>query len=435
MKIRFVIIRVWVVRMDKDIVPDLLKAIQEEFEKDRIDSKNIKRLLKLLNDNNETYINANEYAIEIGELLSKVLNKHIRKEILPDGKMYFNIADRILNETLKNNYELIADYAENVQAQLNKKADISLKAKRPQINQDRIDSLVNKLVSKDDFEAVRFILKEPIVNFSQSIVDDAIEVNVDFHAKVGMAPKIVRTAVGKACKWCRKLEGIHDYHSLKNEDVFHRHDNCRCTVDYFPGEGKKQNVWTKQERKIAKNSAQRKKHQFEDIKANNHKSDSAEYKKMIEVLGKDNMPVSVAKFQDMKYNDSEDYKLVNGYMKSVEKGEISPLIGFEYFKAYHNELSKSLVGATLSNGMEIKEVSFHFTARSIGTHNWASPNNSAEIMKRLNHRHVPLNDILECISNGKIKRETTNSILFELPGKCLVSYNPINHKLIQCNPK
>ena len=68
--------------MDKDIVPDLLKAIQEEFEKDRIDSKNIKRLLKLLNDNNATYINANEYAIEIGELLSKVLNKHIRKEIL-----------------------------------------------------------------------------------------------------------------------------------------------------------------------------------------------------------------------------------------------------------------------------------------------------------------------------------------------------------------
>lgn len=293
--------------MDKDIVPDLLEAIQSDFENERLDSKKIQHLLKLLEGNSATYLEANDYAIEIGELLSKVLNRHITAEILPDGKMYFNIADRVLNETLKNNYELIADYAETVQAQLNKKADISLKAKRPQINQDRIDSLVNKLVSKDDFEVVSFILKEPIVNFSQSIVDDAIEVNVDFHAKVGMAPKIIRTAVGKACKWCRSLEGIHDYHSLKNEDVFHRHDNCRCTVDYFPGEGKKQNVWTKQERKIAKNSSQRKKHQFEDIKANNHKSDSAEYKKMIEVLDKENMPVSVAKFQDMKYNDSERY--------------------------------------------------------------------------------------------------------------------------------
>ncbi|MDT2797082.1 polymorphic toxin type 50 domain-containing protein [Enterococcus cecorum] len=294
--------------MNKDIVPDLLEAIQSDFENERLDSKKIKHLLKLLEENSATYLEANDYAVEIGELLSKVLNRHITAEILPDGKMYFNIADRILNETLKNNYELITDYAENVQAQLNKKAEISLKAKRPQINQDRIDSLVNKLVSKDDFEAVRFILKEPIVNFSQSIVDDAIEVNVDFHAKVGMAPKIIRTAVGKACKWCRKLEGIHDYHSLKNEDVFHRHDNCRCTVDYFPGEGKKQNVWTKQERKIAKNSSQRKRHQFEDIKANNHKTDSAEYKKLLEVLGKDNMPVSVAKFQEMKYNETERYE-------------------------------------------------------------------------------------------------------------------------------
>lgn len=293
--------------MNKDIVPDLLEAIQSDFENERLDSKKIQHLLKLLEENSATYLEANDYAIEIGELLSKVLNRHITAEILPDGKMYFNIADRVLNETLKNNYELIADYAETVQAQLNKKAGISLKSQRPQLNQERIDSLVNKLASKDNFDFVKFVLLEPIVNFSQSIIDDAIEANVDFHAKVGMSPKIIRTAVGKACKWCKSLEGIHDYHRLKNKDVFRRHDRCRCTVDYFPGDGKVKNVWTKQERTIAKNSGQRKKQLKKDIKANNHKTDSAEYKKLLEVLGKDNMPVSVAKFQDMKYNDSERY--------------------------------------------------------------------------------------------------------------------------------
>lgn len=293
--------------MNKDIVPDLLEAIQSDFENERLDSKKIQHLLKLLEENSATYLEANDYAIEIGELLSKVLNRHITAEILPDGKMYFNIADRVLNETLKNNYELIADYAETVQAQLNKKAGISLKSQRPQLNQERIDSLVNKLASKDNFDFVKFVLLEPIVNFSQSIIDDAIEANVDFHAKVGMSPKIIRTAVGKACKWCKSLEGIHDYHSLKNKDVFRRHDRCRCTVDYLPGDGKVKNVWTKQERTIARNSGQRKKQLKKDIKANNHKTDSTEYKKLLEVLGKDNMPVSVAKFQDMKYNDSERY--------------------------------------------------------------------------------------------------------------------------------
>lgn len=293
--------------MNKDIVPDLLESIQSDFENERLDSKKIQHLLKLLEENSATYLEANDYAIEIGELLSKVLNRHITAEILPDGKMYFNIADRVLNETLKNNYELIADYAETVQAQLNKKAGISLKSQRPQLNQERIDSLVNKLASKDNFDFVKFVLLEPIVNFSQSIIDDAIEANVDFHAKVGMSPKIIRTAVGKACKWCKSLEGIHDYHSLKNKDVFRRHDRCRCTVDYLPGDGKVKNVWTKQERTIARNSGQRKKQLKKDIKANNHKTDSTEYKKLLEVLGKDNMPVSVAKFQDMKYNDSERY--------------------------------------------------------------------------------------------------------------------------------
>lgn len=293
--------------MNKDIVPDLLETIQSDFENERLDSKKIQHLLKLLEENSATYLEANDYAIEIGELLSKVLNRHITAEILPDGKMYFNIADRVLNETLKNNYELIADYAETVQAQLNKKAGISLKSQRPQLNQERIDSLVNKLASKDNFDFVKFVLLEPIVNFSQSIIDDAIEANVDFHAKVGMSPKIIRTAVGKACKWCKSLEGIHDYHSLKNKDVFRRHDRCRCTVDYLPGDGKVKNVWTKQERTIARNSGQRKKQLKKDIKANNHKTDSAEYKKLLEVLGKENMPVSVAKFQDMKYNDSERY--------------------------------------------------------------------------------------------------------------------------------
>lgn len=300
--------------MNKDIVPELLRNIQNDFNKEKENSELVQQLLQILEEGQANYLNANAYAVEIGELLSKVLNKNITAETLPDGKMYFNIADRVLNTTLKNNHKLITDYSMEVQSQLNKNKKIGITVKKPPINQDRIDSLVNKLVSKDDFELVKFVLKEPIVNFSQSIVDNTIEVNVDFHAKVGMSPKILRTAVGKACEWCRSLDGIHDYHSLKNEDVFHRHDNCRCTVNYFPGKGKKQDVWTKQERKIANNVAQLKKQQIEDIKAHNRKSDSSEYKKMIEVLGKDNMPVSVAKFQEMKYNEIERYEQLRDKM-------------------------------------------------------------------------------------------------------------------------
>lgn len=43
-----------------------------------------------------------------------------------------------------------------------------------------------------------------------------------------------------------------------------------------------------------------------------------------------------------------------------------------------------------TDGIEIKSVSYHFTGRAIGTHDWANPNNSKEIMKRLNYKYVPV---------------------------------------------
>ena len=138
--------------MDKDVVPELLETIKKEFEKEKSSNNDINQLLKVLDKNNATYLEANKYAIEIGELLSKVLTKNINAEILPDGKMYFNIANRIMNETLQNNYELIADYAENVQSQLNKKANLRVKSKRPPINQDRIDGIVNRISSEELFD-------------------------------------------------------------------------------------------------------------------------------------------------------------------------------------------------------------------------------------------------------------------------------------------
>lgn len=111
--------------------------------------------LKSLNDGTATYKDAHAYAVEVGEILSKVLNVHITAETLPDGKMYFNIADRVLNETLKNNYSLVSDYTEGVQTRLNQQAGLKLRAQRPDFDQDRVKGFVNKLSSADDFTDVQ----------------------------------------------------------------------------------------------------------------------------------------------------------------------------------------------------------------------------------------------------------------------------------------
>ena len=230
--------------MVEDIVPSLLKKIKSEFEGARLDSEVLKDLLSKLHHNKASYLDANQYAIEIGEILSKALGASLTNETLPDGKMYYNIAQRVLTDVLGRNYELVSDYTEQVQKNLNSEAKIGLTAQVPELNQDRIDGLVHRLASEESFEEVKWLLVDPIIIFSQSIVDDSIRKNAEFHHKVGLSPKIVRRVVGHPCKWCKSLEGSYNYPEVP-KDIYRRHGNCRCTVDYHPGNGKKQNVHTK----------------------------------------------------------------------------------------------------------------------------------------------------------------------------------------------
>ena len=140
---------------------------------------------------------------------------------------------------------MITDVTEQVQKALNDAANIGIKPVKPELNQDRIDGIINRASDADNYDAVSWILDEPVMNFSQSIVDDSIRENAEFHAKAGMSPKIVRKLHGGCCEWCRALAGTYSYPDVP-KDVYRRHQRCRCTVDYYPGNGKIQNVHSKQ---------------------------------------------------------------------------------------------------------------------------------------------------------------------------------------------
>lgn len=230
--------------MDKDIVPELLKQIDKKFKSDNAESKLLKAVVAKLKSGTATYEDVNKLSIEIGSNLSKAINEFVTAESLPDGKMYFNISDRLMNHTLKNNYDIVSGYAEDVQKQLNKKANLHLKAQVPDFNQEKVKGIVERLTNAETFDDISWILNEPLVTFTQSIVDDSIQKNVEFQAKAGLQPRITRTVIGKSCKWCRNLAGSYLY-SEAPKDVYRRHERCRCIVDYRPGDGRHQNVWSK----------------------------------------------------------------------------------------------------------------------------------------------------------------------------------------------
>lgn len=227
-----------------DIAPELLERIRQDFNNAYTNSEKITSLLAKVKAGRATYAEANEYAVELGEILASAYNKNITSAVLPDGQMYYNIAKRIIEPTMSNNYNLIADISMQVQKSLNETAGIGIKAIRPELNSDRIDGIVNR-ISSEAFENVKWLLNEPVKNFSQSVIDDSIKANSEFQGKAGLTPRIVRKLSGECCEWCARLAGKYTYPDVP-PDVYRRHQRCRCTVDYDPGSGKVQNVHSKQ---------------------------------------------------------------------------------------------------------------------------------------------------------------------------------------------
>lgn len=218
---------------NEEVVSKELQRIIKIFDKKVETNTKIKELLR----SRKSYEDVNEYAFELGNILSEVLVNQINGESK-------ELITEILTNRLKYVHENISSYAFDVQSKLNKQANIHIKPQKIQLKQDKIDGIVKRLTN-GDFDKSKWILGSPIVTYCQSIVDRTVEKNAKLHYDSGMSPKIVRKESGNCCKWCRNLVGVYKYPDVP-KDVYRRHGNCGCTVDYIPKDGKtKQNVHTK----------------------------------------------------------------------------------------------------------------------------------------------------------------------------------------------
>lgn len=218
---------------EKDIAPDLLARIRKDF-------------LELAGEPPaaDSYTAAAEYAERVGAALAETLRRNLTADALPDGRLYWNLADRVVRPLLEDAYARITDAAAAIQQTLNQQAGLGLAPQRTVPDPDRVDGLLNKLSQAEHFEDVQWVLDEPVCTFSRMAVDDTLKANVEFQGKAGLRPRVVRTAESRCCKWCAALAGSYDYPHVP-KDVYRRHERCRCRVEYDPGEGRRQNVWNK----------------------------------------------------------------------------------------------------------------------------------------------------------------------------------------------
>lgn len=303
----------------EDIAPKLLEKIQEDFERSYLKSKRIIELKSRLVKGVADYKDGHTFAIEVGTILSNAFCKNISSADLPDGRLYYNIADRVLRPMLEHDFDLISEYSMEMQEILNKKAKIGIKAIRPELNLDKIQGIIDITSGKKQYDDIAYMLGEPIINFSQTIVDDTVKANADFQYKSGLNPKIRRISTGKCCEWCNKLAGVYDYESVRNtgNDVFRRHRACRCLVEYEPGTGKRQNVHTKQWKKEEKSD----KIKLRELIGLSPEDDSVIEEIRQKIIPEQNIK-KVAERQEIHRKDTELYNIRQKNLE--EKGQYGP---------------------------------------------------------------------------------------------------------------
>lgn len=225
------------------LAEELLDAVRKAFT-NRVETDNIVSGIETtLRKKGVSYKEAEEYAARLGELLAEALKENVTAEALPGGMLTEELAEAILRPLLTENYEAAAQAAASVQTSLNRSAGLGMSGLQAELNTDRIDGLIEKVASYERFEEAAWMLDDPVVNLTQSAVEDTIRKNTEAHFKAGLLPKVKRIATGSPCKWCRMLAGTYEY--PVEREVYRRHENCRCLVLYDPGDGKIQNAHTK----------------------------------------------------------------------------------------------------------------------------------------------------------------------------------------------
>ena len=115
-------------------------------------------------------------------------------------------------------------------------------------------------------------------------------------------------------------------------------------------------------------------------------------------------------------------------MNAVEKGDISPLIGFGSYKDTAEEIEDKLVGITTNDGIKIEGYVNQFVDRVIG---------QTEQAYKGKREGVFIGKVKDVLENGKAQPVTINKNKVSkkyISDSCAVALNPDTKMLIQANP-
>ena len=219
-----------------DIGKELYERVRADFERRLKSDKRPPKDMRGVSD----------YSARVGRYLAEAIAANVTEDALPDRRLYYNIAESILEPSLRANYELVNDTAAEVQRLLDERQGLRIKPARADYPAERVHAVIGA-ASEEGIEFDRALrrMTSPAENITQSFADDFMQANAEQRSKAGFDTFIERQGGFNCCPWCAGLVGVFAYPKGLPKEVFARHDNCTCSVTYGTKGGARQHVWTK----------------------------------------------------------------------------------------------------------------------------------------------------------------------------------------------
>lgn len=219
-----------------DIGKELYERVRADFERRLKSDKRPPKDMRGVSD----------YSARVGRYLAEAIAANVTEDALPDRRLYYNIAESILEPSLRTNYELVNDTAAEVQRLLDKRQGLHIKPARADYPTERVHAVIGAASEEGiDFDRALRRMTSPAENITQSFADDFMQANAEQRSKAGFDTFIERQGGLSCCPWCAGLVGVFAYPKGLPKEVFARHDNCTCSVTYGTKGGARQNAWTK----------------------------------------------------------------------------------------------------------------------------------------------------------------------------------------------
>lgn len=232
-----------------DVSPVLLESVQQYFDMWFYSDREVKEIYKKVRNGTATFKEMKRFSERAGSILCRALETTFTAENLPDGKLYQNIAEKVITPMLEQNHELISEVCGYVGDDLNRAARIGTNTVTAVFNADKAETVAQIAANCGEIKPGNKAA-QLVENATMSMVDDFIQANLEFQKKLGLHPQIQRIYHGgkNRCEFCASLQYTGEYKGPgMPSNIFHRHRDCRCTLIYKPQKGPYQDPWSKAE--------------------------------------------------------------------------------------------------------------------------------------------------------------------------------------------